>query len=258
MSLDDCKDLPPVLCCLHRRQVTETDRDFLAQSRGGFGYRRQGNGLIGWVQESIQLGAAGAHTTRHFALRNTAFNHGLLNHAGDYFFDGAGFDFFVDTFFSQEVFKARSNMVIFHFKPFSRFNRSLAKSRSGFGVFWLFLIKPCKSTIELPFTTNKTRAIRFASFVRTSHMSASTWSTRGSPSGQPNCTARMSLPISVFSIWGKDFSHSRTGSDPPAPWRKKTAISFGPSLSTFVWFILSKCTIFGAFSGMRAAPRKKG
>ncbi len=43
-----------------------------------------------------------------------------FNHAGDYFFDGAGFDFFVDAFFSQEVFKAGSNTVIFHVKPFSR------------------------------------------------------------------------------------------------------------------------------------------
>ena len=90
-----------------------------------------------------------------------SFNHGLLNHADCYIFNGASFDFFVDSFFSQEIFKARSNMIFFHFKPFSRFNRSLAKSRSGFGVFWLFLIKPCKSTIELPFTTDAQCAINW-------------------------------------------------------------------------------------------------
>jgi len=62
---------------------------------------------------------------------------------------------------------------------------------------------------------NKTRAMRPLSELRTSQSPSPIARHTGRPTGQPNSTVLMSLPITSRSSRGSESSHSRTGSLPP-------------------------------------------
>jgi hypothetical protein len=100
--------------------------------------------------------------------------------------------------------------------------RCRAKALSSFGVFLVFLMKPCRRTISFSYTKNNVRAIRVGKVLRISWMPEPMLRTSGIPSGQRNCTVMISIPIIFLSAFGKSCNHSRTGSRPVSV-RKKTA-----------------------------------
>jgi len=71
------------------------------------------------------------------------------------------------------------------------------------------------------------RAMRFPSEDRISQRPAPIESTRGFPTGQAHCTARMSDPICLRSAAGRLFSHSLTGSLPVSVAKKRVASGRG-------------------------------
>src|SRR3990167_7982632 len=170
--------------------IFKADRYLLANGSCRFGDRGQRDRWIRWIEQTIELGAARAPPARPFTLGDVSFSHGLYDHTGQYFLDRSRLHFLEDAFFPEEIVKIRSYVLVAHFLPPIRFNRSLARSRSCFGVFLSFLMNPCSSTITAPAhkaeppeevgtaftasTTNSTRAIRFARRVRTSQRSPST------------------------------------------------------------------------------------
>ena len=87
------------------------------------------------------------------------------------------------------------------------------------------------------------RAMRFPSEDRISQRPAPSESTRGFPTGQAHCTARMSDPICLRSAAGRLFSHSLTGSLPVSVAKKRVASGRGAegiSLSVSKMMRLSK------------------
>ena len=79
------------------------------------------------------------------------------------------------------------------------------------GVFCVFVVKPCRSTMHSRSTQNRTRAIRpCGRLLRTSHISLPSERTRGIPMGHENSTSLISSPMilrSTISRLFKPFPH---------------------------------------------------
>src|SRR3989338_5261065 len=198
-------------------------RKLLTKYSSGTSQGVQSEAGIGFIQQPVECCTAGMHLFRHHGFRELLNGHLLLDLPGDEALYGNRRCFFQQRFFFKKIVKTAAYVLVAHLRLRNCFNLSLAKSKSGLGVFCCFLIKPWSSTITLPSRQNSTRTILESSLIRTSHRSPSIWSTRGMPSGQPNCTVLMSSPIAFLSAALSDLSQSRTGSPPMSVLKNRTS-----------------------------------
>src|SRR5271170_7286114 len=114
------------------------------------------------------MGAACSHTPRHLGLGEALFLHGFLHLPRQHVFHGVIGGVLVNTFFLEEVLKGRADVrILAHWS--SSFCRARAKSNSDCGVFCVFLMKPCNSTMRPCAAQKMTRAMRlFVMLLRTS------------------------------------------------------------------------------------------
>src|SRR6185312_11895840 len=179
------------------------------------GQRVQSHRIILRIEQTIQRSAAGVHPPRHVRLAQLLFRHLLTDLPRQNALDRHSCYFFIDIFFTQPVVEAAADVLLLHHStPFIRFR---ARSISCCGVFCVFLMKPCNSTMLLLLTQKMIRAILpCVSELRTSQSPRLRGRTSGRPSGHANSTSLMSSPTIRRSSGGSSFSHSRTGSRPPA------------------------------------------
>src|SRR5262249_5736109 len=141
-----------------------------AENSGGFLQSAQGYGFIVWIKQPVEGGAAGSHAARHFNFGKAFLLHSSFHLTGNDALDRSRAHFLVNTFLAQPTIKSRADVLFLQFP--SPFLRLSARSISRSGVFCVFFIKPCKSTMQSCSTQKITRAIRpCRRLLRTSHNS---------------------------------------------------------------------------------------
>ena len=155
----------------------------------------------------------------HFHLCNILFLHNLCNLECQNSLHRLFGRLFIGSLFFKKILEQGTYFSFFnsfsHFKPLILL---CARSSSSAGVFCVFLMNPCKSTIAPSCIQNNTRAMRLpGKFVLISYNPLRLFIERhsGIPIGHPNSAVRMSSPITLRSLELRDKSHSRTGSLPP-------------------------------------------
>src|SRR6202521_1032020 len=191
----------------------------------GFLKSAQGHGIVLGIKEPVQRGAARMHPARHLDLGQAFLLHGSLNLAGNHPFNRGGANSLIEAFLAKPIIEGRSDILLFHDSvPFFRFS---ARSISCLGVFCVFFMKPCGSTMQSFSTQKITRAIRpCGKLLRTSHSSRPSERASGMPIGQENSTSLMSSPMILRSSASRFLSHSRTGSRPPSERKNRAGNRF--------------------------------
>src|SRR5439155_21345276 len=141
--------------------ICDADSDTFAQNPG-----RACNGLkrdrdVLRIEEAVKLRAARVKFLRHGLLGLALLPHRLLQLPSEYPLDGDRFGLLSNAFFLKEAVKAGSAMIEWflggcplHWIPLSCLLLFLrASSRSSSGVFCVFLMKPCRSTIRFFLST---------------------------------------------------------------------------------------------------------
>src|SRR5579871_1920137 len=97
------------------------------------------------IKKTVELCAAGLHASGQFGLGEALFFHEHVKLARDNALDRPCGYLLVDSFLLQKVVERRSNASFsFHAISFFLF---IASSRSASGVFCVFFMNACKSTI---------------------------------------------------------------------------------------------------------------
>src|SRR5262245_36538585 len=146
--------------------------------------------LLG-IKQPIELGTARFHERRHLALGQLLFLHRLLDLPGDDLLDCNGAELFEHALFLEELIEGAAPVRVLLFLAHSSisFMRARARSKSAFGVFRVFFMKPCTTPIRPRSTKNSTRAMRLpARSVRTSDSPLMGGRASGMPMGQRYCT----------------------------------------------------------------------
>ena len=105
----------------------------------------QRHGLNGGVEQPVKLAAAGVHPLRRSSLGQPAFFHCGGELVGDDFFDCVVFTGLQQALFGEEIAKrlfAHTAFFVLYHLITSRL-RFKANSISAWGVFCVFLMKPC-------------------------------------------------------------------------------------------------------------------
>src|ERR1019366_2168006 len=156
----------------------------------------QRDGRVGRIEKAIELGAGRVHPLRHRNLAKALLLHRRADRLRDQLLDCLTLYFLADALFVQELREAGADAPFVAFHHSTSFSRFRAKSKSALGVAWVFLIKPCNSTMLPSAIPNKTRpTLPSLRLLRISNNPAPMLRQDGIPIGQPNSALAMSLPI---------------------------------------------------------------
>ena len=115
--------------------------NLLTQCRGRTSQGCQRQACIGVVEQAIERSPAGAHFLRHRRFGQALSRHGLFDLPGDDALNSHSGHLFEHGVFGEKIVEAATNVRVVHFVLRNCFNLAFARSRSGFGVFWVFLMK---------------------------------------------------------------------------------------------------------------------
>ena len=173
--------------------------------------------IVARIQDSVQLAAARVHLLRHLILAEAFRSHRLLQLPRNDSLDGCRRR--PPPAFPAPAGSPRTTNQRIPFSQPRRISlaRLLAVSNSGLGVFSVFFTNPCSNTNRPSRITKITRAIRPPLIRdRISWRPPPSGRVSGMPTGHPNSTVAMSVPMVRRLASSRSRSHCRTGSLPPA------------------------------------------